>query len=221
MKSSEQINDLAQALALAQGSMKSALRNSRNPHFNYSYADLSAVIEAAREPLSKNNLAVVQTLDGSDVNTTKVETVLMHKSGQWISSTIEVRPTQQTPQGMGSAITYARRYAYAAIIGMASEEDDDGNTASQGSEKSAQQTSHAPAKEPLITDHQMKKIFALGGELYSSSDRVKEVVKKVAGVEHMKDITIAQANKIIDGLQAKFNQKQAQTTENAEKGGQS
>jgi len=128
MNHSETIADLAAALAKAQASIKGALKSSENPFFKSKYADLSAVWEACREPLTKNGLAISQHA-GGDGTTVQVETVLLHSSGQWISSTLTMRPTKSDPQAFGSAITYARRYALAAIVGVVTE-DDDGNAAS-------------------------------------------------------------------------------------------
>jgi hypothetical protein len=88
------------------------------------------VIDAAKKILSENGLSVTQ-LPSSNSEQVIVTTMLMHSSGQWISDILTLKPTKTDPQGMGSAITYARRYAYSAIIGMSTEEDDDGNSASK------------------------------------------------------------------------------------------
>ena len=134
MEKSENINELATALAKAQGVMQNAKKDSENPFFKSKYADLATVIDAAKEPLYKNGLSVVQ-LTSSDGESVKVNTLLLHSSGQWIGETLSLKPVKGDPQGLGSAITYGRRYAYSAIIGMASEEDDDGNAASQPVER--------------------------------------------------------------------------------------
>lgn len=127
---SEQINELSTALAKAQGTIASAKKDSENPFYKSSYADLASVWDACRKPLSDNGLSVVQTTDITDKGVFLV-TMLAHASGQWISGILPIRPTKDDPQGMGSAITYMRRYALAAIAGVAPEEhDDDGNEAS-------------------------------------------------------------------------------------------
>lgn len=128
---SETISDLAAALAKAQGAMKGAAKDSENPHFRSRYADLASVWDACRDALSANGLSVAQVMDGDDPATVTVVTVLMHASGQWMSSRLTMRPVKPDPQGVGSAITYARRYALAAMVGVAPE-DDDGNAASRG-----------------------------------------------------------------------------------------
>lgn len=125
---SESINELATALALAQGKITGALKDSANPFFKSKYADLASVWDACRGPLSDNGLAVIQTtdIDGEGVT---VVTTLAHKSGQWVRGKLRLMPKEATPQGIGSAITYGRRYALAAVVGVA-QVDDDGNAAS-------------------------------------------------------------------------------------------
>ena len=125
---SEQINELAAALAKAQGAMEAAAKGNINPHFKSRYADLASVWEACREPLSKNGLAILQPVcaDGASVTVT---TILAHSSGQWISEALTMTAQQNTPQGVGSAITYGRRYGLSSMVGIAPD-DDDGNAAS-------------------------------------------------------------------------------------------
>jgi len=129
MQMSPQINELAAALAKAQGEMKPALKDSANPFFKSKYADLSSVWDSCREVLSKNGLAVVQLGDGTGGDDVSLVTVLTHSSGQWISGRLCVRLDKGTAQAIGSAITYFRRYGLSAIVGV-STEDDDGQAAS-------------------------------------------------------------------------------------------
>lgn len=124
-----ELKDLAAALAKAQSEVKAALKDSKNPHFKSSYADLTSIWEACRTALTKNGLSVVQRTDFSDADVW-LETMLLHSSGQSIAGRYPLRPQQQTPQGYGSALTYARRYALAAMVGVVADEDDDGNAAS-------------------------------------------------------------------------------------------
>jgi hypothetical protein len=124
MNQSEQINELSKALSQAQLAMRGAVKDSENPFFKSKYADLAAVIEAAREPLGKHWLSVVQTTEPDGSGGLNVITTLMHSSGQWIRGTLPVFMVKKDPQGMGSAITYARRYAYSAIVGIAQVDDD-------------------------------------------------------------------------------------------------
>lgn len=128
---SEQINELAAALAKAQGEIKSAAKDSTNPHFKSKYADLASVWDACRAALSKNGLSVAQITATTEAGKVRVTTTLMHSSGQWIEGDLDVKPMQDTAQGIGSTVTYCRRYALAAMVGVAPDDDDDGNAASE------------------------------------------------------------------------------------------
>jgi hypothetical protein len=128
---SSSIAALAAALAKAQGQMTHASKDASNPHFKTRYADLAAVWSAIREPLSANGLSVVQTVAQSD-GTVGVRSILMHSSGEFISSDLQMPVAQKTPQGYGSALTYARRYSLAALVGIA-QDDDDGEAGTRGS----------------------------------------------------------------------------------------
>ncbi len=129
---SEQIGELMAALSKAQGEMKGAYKDSANPYFKSKYANLAAIIEAGRDTLSKNGLAITQLLNNVEGKLV-LESILGHSSGQWIKSTIPILMAKNTPQEMGSAITYAKRYAWAALAGISStDEDDDGEKAEQG-----------------------------------------------------------------------------------------
>lgn len=125
------MKELATALAKAQSQIKAAMKDSINPHFKSKYADLSAIWDACREPLTKNGLSVVQATD-FDAGEVWLKTILLHSSGEQLEGRYPLRPIKQDPQGFGSAITYARRYSLAAMIGVVADEDDDGNRASQG-----------------------------------------------------------------------------------------
>lgn len=129
MRTSEQVNDLATALATAQGKMSNATLNKINPHFKSKYADLAAIRDAVTLALASEGIAVVQ-LVGSDESGAFLATRLMHKSGQWVES-VHPLPATAKPQEFGSALTYARRYSLAAICGISAEEDDDANGASE------------------------------------------------------------------------------------------
>lgn len=128
MQKSESIASLAAALAKAQASMRCALRDSENPHFRSKYADLQSVWEAAREPLAKNGLSVVQ-VPGTTERGVSVETLLLHESGEYIGGTVEIPLAKMDAQALGSGLTYARRYGLAAVVGIAPGDDDDAESA--------------------------------------------------------------------------------------------
>ena len=130
MKTSESIRDLAKALTLVQATLAPARRDSTNPFYNSTYADLNSVWESCREILAKNGLCVIQGNNVGTGNTLIVETRLVHESGQWIESELCLPLSKADPQGVGSAMTYGRRYGLAAIVGIVADVDDDGNAAS-------------------------------------------------------------------------------------------
>jgi hypothetical protein len=133
MNRSDSIAALAAALAKAQARIAPAVKDKINPAFRSHYATLEAIVEACREPLAANGLSIIQmpTDDPANCERTALTTMLLHSSGEYISQTVSVRLTKQDSQGLGSALTYLRRYALAAFVGVTATEDDDGNAASQ------------------------------------------------------------------------------------------
>jgi len=130
MNQSENINELALALSKAQAGITGALKDSANPFFKSKYADLASCWDACRRQLTDNGLSVIQTTD-LIIQTTDltdglvvVRTTLAHSSGQWIAGVLPVKAKDDGPQAQGSGITYARRYALAAIVGLAQIDDD-------------------------------------------------------------------------------------------------
>ena len=125
MKQSESIADLAAALCLAQAEMGGAIKDSNNPFFKSNYADLTSVIKVMKQPFANHGLSFVQlpvtSVGGNGIG---VATMLMHNSGQYIQSEYLLPMDKVTPQGAGSAITYARRYALQALAGIPSVDDD-------------------------------------------------------------------------------------------------
>lgn len=125
---SETRSELAKAMCKAQAGLGMVVKGKKNDHFKSKYAELSDVLEAILPALNANGLSLIQTpsFNGKSV---AVTTFLLHESGEWMESTLKMNPTKNDPQGVGSCITYARRYAALAIAGAAPE-DDDGNAAS-------------------------------------------------------------------------------------------
>jgi len=120
---SKTINELVAALSKAQSSVLKAKEDSKNPFFKSKYANLESVWDACRDSLTSNGIAVFQTIDHED-NKMILVTVLAHSSGQWIKSFSPIPNIKQDPQSIGSAITYMRRYSLAAIVGVATSDDD-------------------------------------------------------------------------------------------------
>lgn len=156
MLKSESIAALAKAIALSQLHVENALKSSTNPHFKSKYADLAEILNTVRPVFSANGIAIVQT-PTFESGVASVETMLCHESGEFISSICSSPVSKQDAQGIGSAITYLRRYSLAAMCGVA-QEDDDGNGASdkdkpkQPSNKPQPQTKPAPEVKKLSND---------------------------------------------------------------------
>ena len=126
MKNSPEINLIAEALNKIQARIDDVQKNATNPHLKNNYANLSAVLDTVRPMLSAVGLSVIQ-LPGYGDGVVYVETVLMHVSGQFISSTSASPLPKADPQGVGSCITYLRRYSLAALVGI-TQADDDANS---------------------------------------------------------------------------------------------
>lgn len=131
---SAELGKLLEALAKAQAIMQGAIQDSANPFFKSTYADLTSVWEACRGPLTQNGLSVVQTIQVCG-DTTCLVSILGHISGQWIKSVLPIKPSKADIQSLGSAITYCRRYALSALVGVCPI-DDDGESAMDRGQKS-------------------------------------------------------------------------------------
>ena len=129
MQQSESIANLAKALSIVQGKLTYAVKDSANPFFKSKYADLESVWDACRSLLAENGLAVMQFPGEFVDGTMSLNTILTHSSGEYMSYLMSVPVTKPDAQGAGSALTYMRRYALAAVVGVV-QADDDGNAAS-------------------------------------------------------------------------------------------
>lgn len=151
MLKSENVTELSAALAKAQAGIANAAKEGTNTHYSSSYATLKSVWAVCKTPLTDNGLSVVQSpeFDGQSV---KVTTTLLHKTGQWIESAITMPVKKIDCQGIGSAITYARRYALAAMVGVApDDDDDDGEAAVNHHQRPPQQNQRQQSAPTVIT----------------------------------------------------------------------
>ncbi len=140
---SENINELAKSLALAQGEMQAAVKDCVNPFYKSKYADLGSVWDAARPVLSKNGLCVMQTTEIVNGEIIMV-TTLAHTSGQWVKSFLPLNPAKKDSQGIGAAISYFRRYSLSALVGVVCDDEDDGETAVGRGKQSNMEPKQAP-----------------------------------------------------------------------------
>ena len=165
MKKSETLTEFSKAFAKTQQEMKQPLKDANNPFFKSKYVPLENVVEAITESASKNGLSFTQFPSSDEAGNVTVGTLVMHSSGEWIEyDPIRMKPVKNDPQSIGSAITYAKRYALSAIFGITSDQDDDGNEATQTKKQ-------APAKkkdEPVISvekaNYYLKEIATISAE---------------------------------------------------------
>jgi len=143
---SEQINELAAALAKAQSEMSNAPLNKVNPHFKSKYADLASIRDAVIPALSKHNLSLIQYTIQTEFGLVLC-TRLAHSSGQWIEGEYPLPVVLDKPQAMGSALTYAKRYGMATMVGISADEDDDANAAQGAAKKAEPSPAEKKAKE--------------------------------------------------------------------------
>ena len=193
MRTSEQINEIATALSKTQAKLEDAVKDSTNPHYKSDYATLSSVLEAVRKPLSENGLCIIQTTD-YDEDRIILTTMLCHSSGQWLSSKTPLLMSKQDMQGLGSALSYARRYALAAIVGISQKDDDGEAVAGLG---------HSPAPKGLPTpqkpsEGQLKRLYAIVSASGWTDLKVKEQMYDLFKIESSKDLTLMQYNKLCE-----------------------
>lgn len=146
MQRSDSIKELATALSKAQGDIENASKNKKNDHFKNNYADLAEVLNTIRPVFSAHGLSVAQ-FPSYEPPMAQVETILMHSSGEFMSHICSAPVTKADAQGVGSAVTYLRRYSLAAVAGIA-QEDDDMTGAAANNQKSQQQEGQQPPPQP-------------------------------------------------------------------------
>lgn len=184
---------LAKAFVAAQKEMEGIKKAATNPAFKSKYADLAHVVEGVTPALNKAGVGVMQfpSYDGDLVGVT---TTLLHESGSSVTATLHLRPSKADPQGCGSAITYARRYALLAITGCAPE-DDDGNAASQRG---------APHQEPKLSREHLAEIE----NLIEKSGAAPSAILQAYGARALADIPASAFAKLTGQLQARIAKQQ-------------
>ena len=181
MNKSETIAELSSALNKAQSEMSGAKKNAKNPFFKSNYANLEEVINCIKEPFADNGLSFMQFPVTSD-GFAGVETIILHSSGEWVSGEFMLKCAKNDPQGMGSAITYAKRYGLQGACGIPSE-DDDGNAATAKPEaKKAAPAKPAQAKD-LCTEDQKKNILTLTNKAELTPERQQAGLDKLTGIK--------------------------------------
>jgi hypothetical protein len=170
---SENIGKLADALSKAQSSMTEAKEDSKNPFFKSNYADLTSVWRACKDSLSANGLAISQ-VTGFMEGQLFLVTTLLHSSGEWMKGYYPLYLSKQDPQAVGSAITYARRYALSAIVGVCKEGEDD----------DAEKAQDRKAPKEMISDDQLKQLIKSVG----TDTEAKDIILKRFSVKAFNEI---------------------------------
>lgn len=215
MECSESIKNISKALLQFQREVKNPANTAYNPFHKSKYAPLNEILNDVRPLLVKNGLSVIQS-PGGDGNNVEVTTFLLHESGEWLKSDpLVLRADKATAQGAGSAITYARRYALTAMLGISSEDDDDGNVASGKKLQDEQQP--APAKtetpepeKPRMTTttgggatlKQLKKLYAVSKEAGIPAEDMKQIMMAKYGKENSKELTKSEVSELISYIES-------------------
>jgi hypothetical protein len=152
MKTSESIKQIAEALVSAQKEIRFAVKDSTNPHYKSKYANINSVIDAVKAPLNNNGIALIQSLSPSDDNKLHLTTRLIHSSGEWIEDTAVCPLQKQDPQGLGSAISYIRRYSLSAMCAVYAD-DDDGQSAALNAADYLQKITQSQTLEELQANY--------------------------------------------------------------------
>jgi hypothetical protein len=192
MNKSESIKNLAKALSDFQAEIENPKNTASNPFFHSKYAPLQEILNLVRPKLAQHGLAILQSPSGDGKNIT-INTILMHESGEWIEGEpLVLQADKPTAQSAGSAITYGRRYAISAVLGISSEDDDDGNSASgNGKERTTE----------IVTDEMVKEIFNLAKLKGISPKGIKETILKQFKKPEVKNLTEIEYNKLKKNLE--------------------
>lgn len=204
MNKSESITNLANALALFQGEVSNPINTATNPFFKSKYAPLNDVLSLVRPILSKNGLSIVQAPSGDGENVI-VTTTLLHNSGEWIEfAPLVLKADKATAQGAGSAITYARRYAISSILGISSEDDDDGNHAETNVKDKDQnvKSNNGNKGKGSLTENQIKRLYAIGKSRDVDADSIHKSITKDYKKDSAKDLTKSEYDEICGRLEA-------------------
>jgi len=220
MNSSPSIAKLAGALSAAQAVVQVAVKDSVNPAFRSKYADLGAVWDACREALKQNHLAVLQfpiTPTSGEPGDIGLETIVLHESGEFISERFFLPVVKKDPQGIGSAISYARRYSLMSVLGIVADDDDGAHASGQGPANLRKSTPPAPSRtqQAAPTENAEKAsgvVIALNRELqdryeFKPNEREEKLqfirwAAKLPSLASSKDLTDEQAEGLLKRLKA-------------------
>lgn len=213
---SESITKISAALVAFSGEVKGIGKDATNPHFRSQYTSLDHMIDETKPLLTKHGLTVMQ-FPGGDGEKVTVRTMILHESGEWIESEpLTLKPTKLDPQGAGSAITYARRYSYAAALSLSLGDDDDANAAStpqeptqatqqprqtqqHGNKQNTSQTTTASVN--AISDAQVRYIHKLKNDKHVPDQDFARIVEEIGqGKTSIREYSKREAQEMINLL---------------------
>lgn len=230
MKHSDELKNLAKALAKFQADIKDPARDKDNPYFKSKYVALDGLLDAVRPVLAANGLSFIQSpvSNGQDMG---VATLLMHDSGEWIESDpFMLHAVKNDPQAGGSAITYARRYSLSAVLGVAWDDDDDANMATKGHQSRSNARNDSPKGNHTKTGRQTEKTASSSSQTQKNPTSVDDyyqlvidwaraneavmfigpLLKEKFNKGHFKELSLAEAKafyenigKLVDAAKAK------------------
>jgi hypothetical protein len=197
---SDTIGEIATALAKVAAAISNPSKNAANPHFRSKYADLAEIVNVSRELLAAHGVVAIQS-PGMEDGLCTVDTLLTHTSGEWIRGHAAAPLQKNDPQGVGSAVTYLRRYALAGMLGLA-QEDDDGNAASgpRPAPKAAPQRDSGPPPADQLTGEATEKQIAFAEKLIRSS-ALTDIERKDAEKYLASNRSKSAVSKLIDRTQ--------------------
>lgn len=152
-KQAHALDKILPAILAVQSAAPTVTKATDNPYFKSKYADLADIWLSIKDLMAANSLVVTHMIEQGAGNTQLV-TRIYHVSGQYLESVCPIEPVKRDPQGYGSAITYMRRYALSALLGIVTEADDDGNAASEGDKKPAKKPEPKPEPEFTQADYE-------------------------------------------------------------------
>lgn len=209
MTRSDSIAQLAAALAKAQPAIAPAIKDANNPYFKSKYADLGEVWRVVQAAFAPQGLSVIQIPEAAENGAVTLTTIIMHETGEWIAGTMPVRVQKDDPQGVGSGITYARRYALSAMCGVVAEDDDGEAAMGRSNGNGHHQPQTAKQQEPTIGQPGFDKLVALTAKVAEATGRDRKQlwgevlqVAREAGNEKVRALTVTQAAQVEAWLKA-------------------
>lgn len=197
MLESQSIQNIVPALIKFQKDVEDPKKDAANAHFRMKYVTIDNLIKTIKPTLAKHDLAFTQDVT-SEGGLVVVTSTLYHKSGEWLRAVTRLPVDKQTPQGTGSAFTYAKRYSLSALLGISADEDDDGNRAEDEAKKKAVKVEEAKKELP---DH-LKRLYALSESKKWSVQEITSFLKEAFGVDSSQKLSKEQCEILIKTIES-------------------